>query len=81
MAMYPNLTSFCALTERIYAVSSKRNYFEIYFYSSNTTGYHNRQGSNANEGMRKVLGISAGDDLYEAAGCMLRLALWPTDTL
>mmetsp|Transcript_20249 Transcript_20249/g.29029 ORF Transcript_20249/g.29029 Transcript_20249/m.29029 type:complete len:528 (+) Transcript_20249:2-1585(+) len=43
--------------------------------------YHNRQGSNANEGMRKQLGIAAGDDLYEAAGCMLRLALWPTDAL
>ena len=31
--------------------------------------------------MGKALGVTEQDDLYEVAGCMLRLALWPTNKL
>lgn len=45
------------------------------------SGYMRRQDTNAKAAMESVLGITDQDDLYEAAGCMLRLALWPTDAL
>lgn len=31
--------------------------------------------------LAETLGVTRQTDLYEAAGCMLRLAMWPTDTL
>lgn len=31
--------------------------------------------------MGEALGVTEQDDLYEVAGCMLRLALWPTNKL
>ncbi|KAJ1411529.1 hypothetical protein B484DRAFT_455589 [Ochromonadaceae sp. CCMP2298] len=31
--------------------------------------------------LQRVLGLGAGTDLYEVAGCLLRLAIWPTDAL
>lgn len=44
-------------------------------------GYMRRQDTNAKAAMESILGITDENDLYEAAGCMLRLALWPTDAL
>jgi hypothetical protein len=35
----------------------------------------------ANQQMDEILGVNKSSDLYEVAGCMLRLALWPTDYL
>lgn len=31
--------------------------------------------------LQRTMGVSRESDLYEVAGCMLRLVLWPTDTL
>ena len=33
------------------------------------------------QSMREALGVAQHDDLYEVAGCMLRLAFWPTNKL
>ena len=30
---------------------------------------------------KDILGVSDTDDLYEVAGCLMRLALWPTEYL
>eukprot|EP00428_Durinskia_dybowskii_P067971 CAMPEP_0170370138 /NCGR_PEP_ID=MMETSP0117_2-20130122/8355_1 /TAXON_ID=400756 /ORGANISM="Durinskia baltica, Strain CSIRO CS-38" /LENGTH=524 /DNA_ID=CAMNT_0010624901 /DNA_START=49 /DNA_END=1623 /DNA_ORIENTATION=+ len=43
--------------------------------------YDNNEGSVANQQMNDILGVNKSSDLYEVAGCMLRLALWPTETL
>lgn len=44
-------------------------------------GIHNSGGSRAHNDMLNVLGVSDEDDLFEVGGCMLRLAMWPTDYL
>lgn len=43
--------------------------------------YDNNKGSLANQQMQEILGVNSTTDLYEVAGCMLRLALWPTELL
>ncbi len=42
--------------------------------------YDNNKGSAANIQM-KALGVDETSNLYEVAGCMMRLALWPTELL
>lgn len=44
-----------------------------------TTGLFASQPSGLSMG--KALGVTEQDDMYEVAGCMLRLALWPTNKL
>jgi len=36
---------------------------------------------NLQPSLKQILGIDRESDLYETAGCMLRLAMWPTDRL
>lgn len=43
--------------------------------------YDNQVGSVAHNEMKSILGVNRTSDLYEVAGCMLRLALWPTEML
>lgn len=43
--------------------------------------YDNNRDSVAYHQMSNILGVNSSTDLYEAAGCMLRLALWPTELL
>lgn len=43
--------------------------------------YDNNKGSVANQQMNDILGVNSTSDLLEVAGCMLRLALWPTERL
>lgn len=43
--------------------------------------YDNNKGSAANIQMRDILGVNETSNLYEVAGCMMRLAMWPTETL
>lgn len=43
--------------------------------------YDNQKGSVANREMAAILGVNSSSNLYEVAGCMLRLALWPTESL
>jgi hypothetical protein len=35
----------------------------------------------AQEQLRRILGLSEASNLYEVGGCLLRLAMWPTDLL
>jgi len=42
--------------------------------------YDNNKGSAANIQM-KALGVNETSNLYEVAGCMMRLAMWPTELL
>jgi hypothetical protein len=39
------------------------------------------EGNRAHQELRNILGVNASADLYEVAGCLLRLALWPTKEL
>lgn len=43
--------------------------------------HYDKNGFISHQQMRDILGIGEKDDLYEAAGCMMRLALWPTEGL
>jgi hypothetical protein len=43
--------------------------------------YDNNKDSVAYQQMSNILGVGSTSDLYEVAGCMLRLALWPTEHL
>jgi hypothetical protein len=43
--------------------------------------YEKEEGSRDHQELREILGVNASTDLYEVAGCLLRLALWPTDEL
>ncbi len=43
--------------------------------------YDNNPASAAAQQMNSILGVNKTSDLIEVGGCMLRLALWPTDFL
>ncbi len=43
--------------------------------------WDNEVNTSARTNMKNILGISEHSNLFEVAGCMLRLALWPTDFL
>jgi hypothetical protein len=43
--------------------------------------YDNQKSTVANQQMRSILGVNETSDLFEVAGCMMRLALWPTEFL
>eukprot|EP01034_Spumella_vulgaris_P039292 gene39292-48544_t len=43
--------------------------------------YENQPLALSSEQMKADLGVQNGDDLFEVAGCMLRLAFWPTEYL
>jgi hypothetical protein len=43
--------------------------------------YDNNKDSVAYQQMSNILGVNSSTDLYEVAGCLLRLALWPTNQL
>ena len=74
----------CAQIEPIYAVSNTSLLIQFKWNDHSALllkGYMRRQDTNAKAAMESILGITEQDDLYEVAGCMLRLALWPTDAL
>jgi hypothetical protein len=48
---------------------------------NNETDEDEEEEGNDEELMKSVLGIDEQDDLFEAAGCMLRLVMWPTEEL
>jgi hypothetical protein len=43
--------------------------------------WDNRTDHRSHQELRELLNIEEGDNLFEAAGCMLRLVMWPTDLL
>ncbi len=72
-----NYLSHCGLNDgdvhqRSILFSGNRCYLCFWDNSINTT---------ANKQMNEILGVNRTSDLYEVAGCLLRLVLWPTDFL
>ena len=60
------------VSQPIILLRSNRAYFCRYEKYPDTAAFHE---------MTNVLGLNNTSNLYEAAGCMLRLALWPTRSL
>ena len=69
---------------RVCAMDDGDSHFPVIRYKSNRAylcRWENQKGLDSHLDLKRVLNLYRSSDLFEAAGCILRLVMWPTDRL